>query len=181
MIDESRIPALRPGEQILWKRFIPAIEVCTVEIGTGVRWLIDRLGWIVLLMAVTFVTAVFGAKASYEMAACIISGVVLSITPLWILIVSWFDLTISGDETYVLTNKRIIRINRKDVVEMLLDSDSISVKVFQTFGDAGTVTFTDFNQQRPCIVVTCKDKVGECCTYLPDNLAMNIKRLGGGI
>lgn len=175
MSDESRIPALKPGEQIVWKRVSPVREVCAVEINLGLHWLVEHLLWVIGCMAVMFAILFGVGKVSFEMSALLVSGVTLAIAPLWIAIVFSFDYLEAGDETYVLTNRRIIRVGRKDVVEMWLDSDSLEVQIKRSFGDAGTVHFTDVTQQRPCIVFCCKDKVTECCSYLPDNLGFKVK------
>lgn len=175
MTDESRIPALKPGEQVLWKRVSPVREVCAVEIGLGLHWLVEHLLWVVGFMAVMFAILFVVGKVSLEMTALLVSGATLAIAPLWIAIVTSFDYFEAGDETYVLTNRRIIRVGKRDVVEMLLDSDSLEVQIKQSFRDAGTVHFIDATQQRPCIVFCCKDKVTECCSYLPDNLSFKVK------
>ena len=175
LTNESRIPALKPGERVLWKRNSPVSEVCTVEIGVGLRWLIDHLGWVIGVMAATFAILFGVGKVSLEMTALLVSSATLALAPLWIALVSIFDYIEAGDETYVLTNRRIIRVGKKDAVEMWLSSDSMEVRIKRTFGDAGTVTFSDPTQERPCIVVCCKDKVAECRTYLPNHLALKVK------
>jgi hypothetical protein len=175
--DELALPDLKMGEKLHWSYLMSAKDLCFLEIGTGLFLLVNCFGWLAITFLVMFAVVITEAKIDLSMFAFLVSGAIVGYVVLWTLVVIINDFFISGAERYAITDRRVIRVDRTNTKELLLDSATLRVMRFQTFNESGIIIFRDIQQPHLVIVVCCKDKIDEIMEFLPPQLRSGKNKL----
>jgi hypothetical protein len=175
--EKLKLPALMVGEELLWSSHISALELCLLEMSVGLFLLINCFGWVLILGLVMSAVSFSGAQMDWRTFALCSSGAIIGYVILWALFVFINDYLVSGSEMYAITNRRIMRVDRKATKTMFLDSNTLRVFRFRTFNDSGLIVFRDVQQDELVIVFCCRNHIDEPIGRLPPALIPREKRL----
>jgi hypothetical protein len=174
---ELKMPPLTVGESIVWQKAMPAREVASVEISSALYWLTYRFGWLLVLAIAAIGFALSEAEPTLAMIGLTASSALLIAAFLLIGTVVIHDFCFSGEELYVVTNKRLISIDKKSAKHLSLNSSGIKLWKIPAFGDAGLLLFMDFQQEGGVVEFAYKDGGAELASCLPAKFGWLIRDL----